>query len=166
MQLLKRPFVRTLLKYFAMFLAVYLGYLVYAMDRTPPELAELTISTEVLDPANGIERFEYSGKIIDDRSVSKAEFVCVSEQGDEFILVLVTSGANRYKAGFGRISSSPDWLGRWDGRKTEVNFEGIGRLPGGTPTLECDWEARLGDNLGNNTVIDTGYSLSIISPKP
>lgn len=166
MRLFQRQWFRTFLTYSALFLAVYIGYLIYATDRTAPALESFVVSTEVLDPAAGLETFEYSGKITDARSVSKAEFYCTSKTGDEFVLVLVTSGANKYKVGFGKISSSPDWLGRWDGTKTEVQFEGIGRLPKGTQPLECDWVAKLADNLGNQTEIETGLSLSIISPKP
>ena len=165
MQFLKRPFVRTAIRYGALFLAVWIGYLIYTMDRTAPELVNFSISTEVLDPANGIETFEYSGHIIDERSVSQAQFVCRSDQGDEFIIVIVTSGQDRYKVGFGKITSSPDWLGRWDGVKNEVRFEGIGRLPGQVDPLSCNWIAQLGDNLGNRTEFDTGYTLNIVSPK-
>ena len=165
MHILKRPFVKTLLKYLALFLAVWIGYLIYAMDRKAPELVSFNISTNVLDPANGIETFEYSGHITDERSVSQAQFVCRSDQGDEFIIVIVTSGKDRYKVGFGKITSSPDWLGRWDGVKNEVKFEGIGRLPGQVDPLSCNWIAQLGDNLGNRTEFDTGYTLDIISPK-
>lgn len=163
MKLFRKEWFKSLLRYLVLFLAVWIGYLIYAMDRNPPELVSLSISTETLDPANGIETFTYQGEIRDERLVSKAQFVCVSENGEEFVIVIVTSGANQYKVGFGRVTSSPDWLGSWDGNGREIRFQGSGRLPRQTLPLECDWIAQLEDNLGNSAEFPTGHTLKIIS---
>lgn len=163
MQLLKRPFVRTILKYGALFLAVYIGYLVYTMDRNPPELVSFSISKSTLDPANGETTFEFSGEVTDERSVSLAEFYCASDKGDEFVLVNVLSGKDKYKVGFGKIKFSPDWSGSWDGNKLGIKFQGIGRLPKNVEPLSCNWRAELGDNLGNRQTIQLEKSLTIVS---
>ncbi len=163
MQLLKRPFVRTILRYGALFLAVYIGYLIYAMDRNPPTLNVFTIDHQVLDPAKGESSFHFEGVITDERSVSKAQFICKHNEEDVFVIVLVTSGANKYKVGFGKINNSPDWLGSWDGNKQSVTFQGYGRLPKGTEPLSCDWYAQLGDNLGNQTEFKTELSLQVLN---
>lgn len=160
------PFMITALKYGALFLSVYIGWLIYANDHDAPELLEFSVSPSELDPANGSEMISFSGVIEDARSVDKAQFVCRSEQGDEFIIVLVLSGGNQYKVGFGKITSSPDWRGSWEGTKPKVTFSGTGVLPAGTPILDCVWEAQLGDNLGNYKEFDTDQTLKILSAKP
>lgn len=151
------------MKYGALFLAVWLGYQFYAMDRTPPSLESFSIDQQILDPAKGQSSFRFNGVITDERSVSQAQFVCRTGDQDIFVIVLVTSGANKYKVGFGKINHSPDWLGSWDGNKQSVAFQGVGRLPKGTDPLACDWYAQLGDNLGNTAEFKTDLSLRVVS---
>ena len=163
MRLTQRPFFRTFLKYTALFLVVWIGFLIYTMDRNPPELKYFSITPEVLDPANGITEFTFAGQVRDERSVSKAEFICSSDAGDEFILVNVLSGMDKYKVGFGKIKHSPDWAGSWEGDKLQITFQGTGRLPRGVEPLVCQWRAVLGDNLGNSIEIPLDQTLTIKS---
>jgi hypothetical protein len=162
-QLLSKSWFKSLLRYLALFLAVWIGFLIYTTDRNPPELVSLEFSTDTLDPAAGISTFQFKGEVSDERLVSKAQFVCVRDGIEELVIIAVTSGSNRYKVGFGKTSSSPDWLGSWDGNGREIRFAGYGRLPKGVDPLECEWVAQLEDNLGNSTEFPTGHTLRVVS---
>jgi hypothetical protein len=79
----------------------------------------------------------------------------------EFVIVVATSGINKYRVAFGKTSSSPNWIGRWEGTRQRIEFEGAAEVPLDTKSLTCEWQVNLKDSLGNEITTPLGVVMTI-----
>lgn len=160
MSILKKAWVPSSLRYLAISIAVAVGILIYAGEKNAPQMETFSTSktTVVLekDPS-----FNFSGKITDERGIASAVLECVSQNRSEFVVVVATTGINKYHVSFGRTSSSPSWVGRWEGNRQEIKFEGTAQVPTDTSNLTCDWIAHLKDSLGNEITTPLGVVMTV-----
>jgi hypothetical protein len=160
MSILKKAWVRSGLRYLTISIAVAVAILIYIGEKNAPQMESFSTSktTVVLgtDPS-----FSFSGKITDERGVANVVLECVSENRSQFVVVVATTGINKYRVSFGRTSSSPSWVGRWEGNRQEIKFEGVAEIPADTSNLTCDWIAHLKDSLGNAITTPLGVVMTV-----
>lgn len=142
-----RPSRKTVVKYGLISIAVAIAFFVYTNDSAPPKLANFSFAASPSDP----ETFEFSGRITDERGVSKASFRCVSGESEKMVLDVAMSGASRNQVSFGLISKSPHWAGNWKGTSYDLTFQGQTKLPAGFEP-NCIWQVEMVDALGNKKV--------------
>ncbi len=123
-------------------------------------LQSFVVTSQIVDPSDQ-GRYKFSGVITDERGVSWIEFLCKSSKRTEFVILVPTTGKDKYKVSFGRITSSPDWIGYWEGTLSEVRFSGAGKIPVATPDISCEWEVKMRDVLGNEITTPAGVVMTI-----
>lgn len=148
MSILKKAWVRSSLRYLAISIAVAVAIAIYSGESDPPNMESFSTSASTVDLTTATS-YSFSGAISDARGIASATLECGSGEGVEFVIVVATTGINKYRVSFGRTSSSPSWVGRWEGNRQRIQFEGIGQVPLDTPALTCNWFAHLKDSLGN-----------------
>ena len=122
------------------------GFLLYTNDRVAPVVSEFSFAESDAEPG----RYKFSGRITDERGVSRAFFRCLEGEQEQLVLDVAMSGSNRNQVSFGLISKSPHWAGNWKGTSYDLRFQGQTLLTELAPT--CQWQAELEDSLGNKTV--------------
>jgi hypothetical protein len=142
-----RPSRKTVLKYGSISVVAGIAFFLYTNDSAPPVLSDFSFAASASDP----ETFEFSGRITDERGVSKALFRCLDGQEEKMVLDVAMSGASRNQVSFGLISKSPHWAGNWKGTSYDLRFQGQTNLIEGLEP-SCNWQVELVDALGNKTV--------------
>lgn len=143
------PEKKTILKYSLISALLGIGLFIYTDDHDAPALGDFRFSVSDENPL----RFEYSGRLSDDRGVASATFECISETKTELVIVVGMSGVNRNQTSFGILSRSPNWSGNWRGTSYDLTFQGRADFPDDQVDTDCTWIAKLRDNLGNETVL-------------
>ena len=162
MALDKKQWVRSSIRYLAIAGIAAIGFAIYFGERNPPVLESFAVESEVVELSiDG--RYEFSGLVSDERGVRSIELLCESETGTEFVILVPTTGMDKYKVAFGRLTASPDWIGHWEGNLNEVRFSGDGKIPLDTPSLECDWFVEVRDMVGNQMRSPVGQKLEVKS---
>jgi hypothetical protein len=141
-----KPSRKSILKFGAVALVGGLAFFFYTNDSTPPQLTDFSFAPSATDPAT----FEFSGRITDERGVSKAFFRCLDGEAEKMVLDVAMSGSSRNQVSFGLISKSPHWAGNWKGTSYDLSFQGQTSLPEGFDS-SCIWQVELSDALGNKT---------------
>lgn len=144
---IQKPNRKTVLKYLAIATVSTVGFALYTNDRTPPVLSDFSFSESLTEPG----RYDFSGRITDERGTSKAFFRCLQENQELMVLDVAMSGSNRNQVSFGLISKSPHWAGNWKGTSYDLKFQGQTKLPDGFAP-DCSWQVELVDALGNKTL--------------
>jgi hypothetical protein len=143
----QKPTRKTVLKYSVISVLSVAGFALYTNDHTPPVLTGFSFQANP-DEAG---RYDFSGRITDERGTSKAYFRCMAEDKEQFVLNVAMSGSNRNQVSFGVISRSPHWAGNWKGTSYDLYFQGQTNLPVGSEP-NCQWQVELVDSLGNQKV--------------
>jgi hypothetical protein len=160
MNILSKPWVKSGIRYLIAGIVIWVAIAIYTGESDAPALESFTVSREDIDPAvDG--SFEFSGVITDERGVSSATLDCLAGDKSEFVIVVATSGINKYRVAFGKTSSSPNWIGRWEGTKQRIEFEGAAEVPLDTKSLNCQWQVNLKDSLGNEITTPAGVVMTI-----
>ena len=160
MSMLSKPWVRSGIRYLIAGLAIWIAIAIYTGETDAPALERFEVSNQEIDLAID-NTLEFSGVITDERGVSSATLDCMSGEKSEFVIVVATSGINKYRVAFGKTSSSPNWIGRWEGTKQRIEFEGIAEVPNDTKDLSCQWQVNLKDSLGNEITTPVGVVMTI-----
>ena len=160
MSILKKAWVRSALRYLAISIAGTAAILIYTGERNPPHIEAFSTSKTTVDLKSD-PSIAFSGAITDERGIASAILECNSAEATEFVIVVATTGINKYQVSFGRTSSSPNWVGRWEGNRQRIEFEGNGEVPVDTPNLTCDWIAHLKDSLGNEITTPLGVVMTV-----
>jgi hypothetical protein len=162
MALDKKQWVKSSIRYLAIAAIAGTGLAIYFSDRNPPVLESFAVESEVVELSiDG--KYGFSGIVSDERGVRSIELLCQSETGTEFVILVPTTGMDKYKVSFGRLTASPDWIGHWEGNLNEVKFSGAGKIPLDTPSLECDWFVEVRDMVGNQMRSPVGQKLEVRS---
>jgi hypothetical protein len=148
MSTLSKPWIKSGLRYLAISIAVAVAIAIYSGETDPPKMESFSTSASTVDLTTDTS-YSFSGVISDARGIASATLECGSGEGVEFVIVVATTGINKYRVSFGRTSSSPTWVGRWEGNRQRIQFGGLGEVPADTPDLTCNWFAHLKDSLGN-----------------
>jgi hypothetical protein len=157
---LSKPWVKSSLRYIAAGLVLWLAIALYTGESDPPVLESFEVSGSEIDLAKD-NSFAFSGVISDDRGIAKVVLDCLSGEKSEFVIVVATSGINKYRVAFGKTSSSPNWIGRWEGSRQRIEFEGVAEVPVDTKGLTCQWQASLIDSLGNEITTPVGVVMTV-----
>jgi hypothetical protein len=160
MSILSKPWVRSGIRYLAAGLVIWIAIAIYTGESDAPVLESFEVSEREIDLAKD-NRFEFSGVISDERGIASATLDCMDGEKSEFVIVVATSGINKYRVAFGKTSSSPSWTGRWEGTKQQIRFEGLAEVPLDTQSLECQWQVNLRDSLGNEITTPAGVVMTI-----
>jgi hypothetical protein len=160
MSILAKPWVRSGIRYLAAGLVIWIAIAIYTGESDAPVLESFEVSNSEIYLAKD-NSFEFSGAISDERGISNATLECIAGEKSEFVIVVATSGINKYRVAFGKTSSSPNWIGRWAGTKQRIEFEGIAEVPAGTPDLRCGWQVNLVDSLGNEITTPAGVVMTV-----
>lgn len=144
---LQKPKLKTVLKFGTIATLSTIAFFLYTNDRNPPELSEFSFEASPSTPG----RYDFSGRITDERGVAKAAFRCLKDDVETMVLDVAMSGANRNQVSFGLISKSPHWAGNWKGTSYDLSFQGQTNLPTGFEP-DCMWQVALVDALGNRIV--------------
>ena len=134
---------------------------IYNSDSAPPELRALSFSRDTLSLSEAEPSLDFAATISDARGVETAELRCLSDGQTKVLSRIVMSGAFAGRVSFGTSGSSYNWVASWDGNRYEFSFAATGIFPPTTSPFECDWHAYLEDELGNQTLINIGRSLSV-----
>jgi hypothetical protein len=132
----------------------------YTGESDAPVMESFEVSSQDIDLAVD-NTFEFSGAITDERGISSATLDCLAGEKSEFVIVVATSGINKYRVAFGKTSSSPNWIGRWEGTRQRIEFEGAAEVPLETKSLNCQWQVNLKDSLGNEITTPAGVVMTI-----
>ena len=163
MNFLKSKWGKRLSFYSALILVTLFALYLYNNDSQAPKLGDLTIG----DPSYSADarrvEFPFSGSITDARGIASAEIHCVQDGQTKFFIYLELFGSSKYFVSFGEKSGSFSWMGSWDGTATDLKFKGTARLVDVSEQIECNWESRLKDTLGNYAVTPLGISTTIKS---
>ena len=162
MRILSKPWVRSSIRYLTAGILIWIAIAIYTGESDAPVLESFEVSNKNLDLAKG-NSFEFSGVISDERGIANATLDCLSGDKSEFVIVVATSGINKYRVAFGKTSSSPNWIGRWEGTKQLIKFEGLAEVPMYTQDLTCEWQANLVDSLGNEITTPAGVVMTVTS---
>jgi hypothetical protein len=160
MSILSRPWIRSGIRYLIAGVVIWLAIAIYTGETDAPTLESFAISNEEID-LSVANTFEFSGVITDERGISSATLDCLAGEKSEFVIVVATSGINKYRVAFGKTASSPNWIGRWEGTKQRIQFEGLADVPLDTQDLTCQWQANLKDSLGNEITTPAGVVMTI-----
>jgi hypothetical protein len=160
MSLLSKPWVKSGIRYLAAGLVIWIAIAIYTGESDAPVLESFDISRTEIDLAVD-NTFEFSGAITDERGIAKVTLDCMAGEKSEFVIVVATSGINKYRVAFGKTSSSPNWIGRWEGSRQRIEFEGIAEVPLDTQALTCEWQASLADSLGNEITTPVGVVMTV-----
>ena len=154
---------RQALKWGAIGLVVSFGTFFYMSDHEAPELEEISFSTSrmTLDGQVGLLGFE--GRVTDARGINTVQLHCMDRNQTRIMIHLAITGGNRNRVSFGLDDTTYNWRGSWSGTRYDLSFSGLGRIPIGTPELDCDWFASLKDELGNSSWEPIGPSFSLRS---
>ena len=144
------PQPKTILKYAIIGLLTVIAFWLYTDDHQAPELSGFQFEPSRNDPS----RFEYSGRLIDARGVASATFECLSQSNTKLVIVVGMSGSNRNQTSFGILSRSPNWSGNWRGTSYDLVFTGRADFPSNQEPIDCVWNAKLRDNLGNEAILE------------
>jgi len=147
--------------YVALTLAGAIAAGFYFNDFSAPRLDNFSTSKQVVSVKDPAPQFEFSGQLSDARGVTNAEFQCVEDGETRLLIYLAMAGSDRNRVSFGQVSGSFGWAGRWFGTSYDLRFEGLANLPPNLETTHCEWFAKLGDILGNETYVDTGLTLVV-----
>lgn len=137
------------------------GLTFYFSDRTPPELSSFELSRQSVKTSDPAPQFEFSGRLTDERGVTRAELQCLEDGEIKLLIYIAMAGADRNRVSFGEVSGSFGWAGRWSGTAYDLEFEGLGKLPPQIAPISCQWHAKLRDLVGNEALFDTGLTLSV-----
>ena len=162
MSILSKPWVRSGIRYLAAGIVIWIAIAIYTGESDAPVLESFEVSNSEIDLTKD-DSFEFSGVISDERGISNATLECIDGEKSEFVIVVATSGINKYRVAFGKTSSSPNWIGRWEGTKQLIEFEGIAEVPLDTQNLQCEWQASLVDSLGNEITTPAGVVMTVTS---
>ncbi|MFM2020270.1 MAG: hypothetical protein RL718_851 [Actinomycetota bacterium] len=162
MALDKQQWIKSSIRYGVIAAIAALAIAVYSGEKNPPVLESFAVAFENLDLTES-GRYEFSGVVRDERGVRSVELLCISEERTEFVIQVPTTGSNKYKVSFGRLTASPDWVGHWVGSLNEVRFSGAGKIPLDTPSLTCDWQATMRDMVGNEITTPAGVVMTVKS---
>ena len=162
MSILSKPWVRSGIRYLAAGIVIWIAIAIYTGESDAPVLESFDVSSKAIDLSKD-NTFEFSGVITDERGIANATLDCLSGEKSEFVIVVATSGINKYRVAFGKTSSSPNWIGRWEGTKQRIEFEGIAEVPVDTQDLKCEWQVNLADSLGNEITTPAGVVMTITS---
>lgn len=143
----QKPARKTVLKYSAISILCIAGFALYTNDQAPPVLTDFSFQANAAEAG----RYDFSGRITDERGTSKAYFRCMAGDKEQFVLNVAMSGSNRNQVSFGVISRSPHWAGNWKGTSYDLYFQGQTNLPVGSEP-NCQWQVELVDSLGNQKV--------------
>lgn len=160
--ILSKPWVRSGLRYLAAGAVAWIAIAIYTGESDAPVLESFEISREDID-LSADNSFDFSGVITDERGISSATLDCMANEESEFVIVVATSGINKYRVAFGKTASSPNWTGRWEGTKQRIKFEGSAEIPSDTENLNCEWQVNLKDSLGNEITTPTGVVMTVTS---
>ena len=160
MSILSKPWVRSGIRYLAAGIVIWIAIAIYTGESDAPVLESFEVSNSEIDLTKD-DSFEFSGVISDERGISNATLECIDGEKSEFVIVVATSGINKYRVAFGKTSSSPNWIGRWEGTKQRIEFEGIAEVPADTQDLQCEWQVNLVDSLGNEITTPAGVVMTV-----
>ncbi|MEY3614460.1 MAG: hypothetical protein RL752_368 [Actinomycetota bacterium] len=162
MALDKQQWIKSSIRYGAISAVALLAIAFYAGEKNPPVLESFSVISETVDLSES-GRYEFSGVVTDERGVRSIELLCESETRTEFVILVPTTGSNKYKVSFGRLTASPDWIGHWEGNLNEIRFSGAGKIPLDTPSLTCDWQVKMRDMVGNEITTPAGVVMTVRS---
>ncbi len=162
MALDKQQWIKSSIRYGAISAVALLAIAFYAGEKNPPVLESFSVIRETVDLSES-GRYEFSGVVTDERGVRSIELLCESEARTEFVILVPTTGMNKYKVSFGRLTASPDWIGHWEGNLNEIRFSGAGKIPLDTPSLTCDWQVKMRDMVGNEITTPAGVVMTVRS---
>jgi hypothetical protein len=160
MSMLSKPWVRSGIRYLIAGLAIWIAIAIYTGETDAPALERFEVSSQDINLAID-NTLEFSGVITDERGVSSATLDCMAGEKSEFVIVVATSGINKYRVAFGKTSSSPNWIGHWEGTKQRIEFEGFAQVPIDTEDLQCEWRVNLKDSLGNEITKPAGVMMAV-----
>jgi len=160
MSILSKPWVRSGLRYLIAGVVLWIAIALYTGESDAPVLESFEVTSQDIDLAVD-NAFEFSGVITDERGISSATLDCMAGEKSEFVIVVATSGINKYRVAFGKTSSSPNWIGRWEGTRQRIEFEGAAEVPLDTTSLNCQWQVDLKDSLGNEITTPLGVVMTI-----
>lgn len=162
MSILSKPWVRSGLRYLIAGVVLWIAIAMYTGESDAPVMESFEVSSQDIDLAVD-NTFEFSGAITDERGISSATLDCLAGEKSEFVIVVATSGINKYRVAFGKTSSSPNWIGRWEGTRQRIEFEGAAEVPLETKSLNCQWQVNLKDSLGNEITTPAGVVMTVRS---
>ncbi len=140
---------KTVIKYTIISVLLGIGFFIYTDDHDAPVLSNFKF-----EPRNGSDReYQFSGNLTDARGVSDAVFECMTGDQIKLVMVVTMTGNDRNKTSFGILSRSPNWSGSWKGTSYDLDFTGRATFPAKQADIDCSWQARLRDNLGNEAVL-------------
>jgi hypothetical protein len=160
MSILSKPWVRSGIRYLIAGVVLWIAIAIYTGESDAPVMESFGVSSQDIDLAVD-NTFEFSGAITDERGISSATLECMAGEKSEFVIVVATSGINKYRVAFGKTSSSPNWIGRWEGTRQRIEFEGAAEVPLDTKSLNCQWQVNLKDSLGNEITTPAGVVMTI-----
>ncbi len=160
MSFLSKPWVISGIRYLIAGVVIWIAIAIYTGESDAPVLESFEATSQEIDLSVD-NTFEFSGLITDERGISSATLDCIAGEKSEFVIVVATSGINKHRVAFGKTSSSPNWIGRWEGTKQRIEFEGAAEVPLDTKSLDCQWQVNLKDSLGNEITTPLGVVMTI-----
>lgn len=135
----------------------------YLNDHEAPVLESVSFSASELNLAGDTGYLEFSGRVTDSRGISTVQLQCIEDSQVKIMVHLALSGSFRNRVSFGLDETTYNWRGAWKGTRYDLSFKGVGNIPAGTPATNCQWHAKLEDELGNESFEPLGQSLTIRS---
>ena len=158
---LKTKWAKSLAKYTALGLAIGIGVLIYNNDQSAPVMKNFEVGEPSLNSSTGQIEFSFSGQITDTRGITAAEIHCIEHDQTKFFIYLELYGSSKYFVSFGEKSGSFSWMGSWDGTATDLSFKGNARLIAPDSQIDCNWQSRLKDAVGNYEEADLAITTLI-----
>lgn len=161
MKFFKTQWAKSLFNYTAFGVAIGVGFLIYNNDQFAPVLNNFEVGEASLNSDTGQIEFAFSGEITDSRGITAAEIHCIENEQTKFFIYLELYGSSKYFVSFGEKSGSFSWMGGWDGTATDLSFQGNARLIAPESPINCQWQSRLKDAVGNYKEADLAITTLI-----